>query len=338
MASGIRPRAPLIDKAVRSRFWRGSCRMAASISTRRGPSEISATVKAYFALKLAGLAVDDPRLARARERILALGGLQAANSYVKINLSLFDLYPREHCPSIPPEVMLLRQVHLPDVVVDARDRDSAVDRACARIRGGRCPPDSRSKSCSCRACSPTFRRDDEILHAGAISSCSIDQLPEVLGAARLAQPAPEGHPRGRAVDAGAHAVLRRAGRHLSAHDVRHHGARCAGLSGGSSGRAGSRSSSSIDLMVDDGRRLLLPALLLAGLGHGHRGLRAGRSRRSARSMRWRARPTGCSTKEVRRKGDWSREAAADASLPAGTSSSPTSSIPISTTPPWCCWR
>jgi squalene-hopene/tetraprenyl-beta-curcumene cyclase len=72
-----------------------------------GPSEISATIKAYTALKLSGLAVDDPNLARARERILALGGLQAANSYVKINLSLFGLYPREHAPSIPPEMMLL---------------------------------------------------------------------------------------------------------------------------------------------------------------------------------------------------------------------------------------
>ncbi len=38
---------------------------------------------------------------------LARGGLQAANSYVKINLSLFSLYPREHCPAIPPELMLL---------------------------------------------------------------------------------------------------------------------------------------------------------------------------------------------------------------------------------------
>ncbi len=36
-----------------------------------------------------------------------MGGLQAANSYVKVNLSLFGLYPREHTPSIPPEGMLL---------------------------------------------------------------------------------------------------------------------------------------------------------------------------------------------------------------------------------------
>ncbi|MDQ6665512.1 MAG: squalene--hopene cyclase [Acidobacteriota bacterium] len=72
-----------------------------------GPPEVSATVKAYFALKLAGIPTDDPRMVQARECILALGGIQAANSYVKVNLSLFDLYPREHCPSIPPEIVLL---------------------------------------------------------------------------------------------------------------------------------------------------------------------------------------------------------------------------------------
>jgi squalene-hopene/tetraprenyl-beta-curcumene cyclase len=72
-----------------------------------GPSEISASVKAYFALKLAGVPVDDRSMERLRNRILALGGIQAANSYVKVNLSLFDLYPRQYCPSIPVEVALL---------------------------------------------------------------------------------------------------------------------------------------------------------------------------------------------------------------------------------------
>src|SRR5207237_1752367 len=72
-----------------------------------GPAEVSASVKAYLALKLAGVSIDSDRMQMLRERILALGGIQAANSYVKVNLSLFDLYPREFCPSIPPEVMLL---------------------------------------------------------------------------------------------------------------------------------------------------------------------------------------------------------------------------------------
>ena len=72
----------------------------------QGPTDLSATVKAYFALKLAGLDYNDLRLTRARECILSLGGIQAANSYVKINLSLFDLFPRDHAPAIPPEMML----------------------------------------------------------------------------------------------------------------------------------------------------------------------------------------------------------------------------------------
>jgi squalene-hopene/tetraprenyl-beta-curcumene cyclase len=100
------PTRALIDKAARSILARQLPDGGFNIYAQ-GPSEISATVKAYTALKLAGLPADDPRLAQARERILAMGGLQAANSYVKVNLSLFGLYPREHTPAIPPEFMLL---------------------------------------------------------------------------------------------------------------------------------------------------------------------------------------------------------------------------------------
>ncbi len=51
--------------------------------------------------------MEDPRMVKARDCILSMGGIQAANSYVKINLSLFGLFPREFCPSVPPEMMLL---------------------------------------------------------------------------------------------------------------------------------------------------------------------------------------------------------------------------------------
>ncbi len=96
----------LIDKAVRSILDRQLSDGGFNIYVR-GPSEVSASIKAYVALKLAGLPVEDPRMALLRSRILELGGIQAANSYVKVNLSLFDLYPRQYCPSIPPEVVLL---------------------------------------------------------------------------------------------------------------------------------------------------------------------------------------------------------------------------------------
>ena len=91
------PTAPLVEKAVQSILARQLRRRRIQY-LRRGPCEVSASVKAYVALKLAGRAPDDPRMERLRRRILELGGIQAANSYVKINLSLFGLYPRRVLP------------------------------------------------------------------------------------------------------------------------------------------------------------------------------------------------------------------------------------------------
>jgi squalene-hopene/tetraprenyl-beta-curcumene cyclase len=96
----------VIDKAARSILDRQLPDGGFNIYVD-GPSEVSASVKAYVALKLAGVPVGDARMERLRRRILEMGGIQAANSYVKVNLSLFDLYPRPYCPSIPPEVVLL---------------------------------------------------------------------------------------------------------------------------------------------------------------------------------------------------------------------------------------
>jgi squalene-hopene/tetraprenyl-beta-curcumene cyclase len=74
-----------------------------------GPSNLSATVKAYFALKLAGFHADEPFMRRAREVILALGGVQASNTFTKIYLSMFGQYDWDTVPAIPPEMILLRE-------------------------------------------------------------------------------------------------------------------------------------------------------------------------------------------------------------------------------------
>jgi len=100
------PTRMLVDRAVEAILARQLPDGGFNIYPQ-GPSEINASVKAYFALKLAG--VDAATLERVRERILTLGGIQAANSYVKINLSLFGLFPRQYTPSIPPEMILLRK-------------------------------------------------------------------------------------------------------------------------------------------------------------------------------------------------------------------------------------
>jgi squalene-hopene/tetraprenyl-beta-curcumene cyclase len=72
-----------------------------------GPSEISASVKAYFALKMSGVSADEPCMERARERIHAMGGVVQANVFTKITLALFDQYDWQGVPSMPPEIMLL---------------------------------------------------------------------------------------------------------------------------------------------------------------------------------------------------------------------------------------
>ncbi|HZQ93174.1 MAG TPA: squalene--hopene cyclase [Terriglobales bacterium] len=71
-----------------------------------GPSNISASVKAYFALKLAGYKADHPALGRAREKVLELGGVTQVNTFTKIYLCFFGQYDYDAVPAIPPEIVL----------------------------------------------------------------------------------------------------------------------------------------------------------------------------------------------------------------------------------------
>ena len=72
-----------------------------------GPSEINATVRAYTMLKMTGISPEDERMRRARALILKMGGIQACNSYTRINFSFFDLFPRKYCPTIPAEITII---------------------------------------------------------------------------------------------------------------------------------------------------------------------------------------------------------------------------------------
>jgi squalene-hopene/tetraprenyl-beta-curcumene cyclase len=72
-----------------------------------GPSEVNATVKCYLALKLAGVPVTDPRMLRAREVALNLGGVPRMNTFSKLYLALLGLFPWDYVPTIPCEVILI---------------------------------------------------------------------------------------------------------------------------------------------------------------------------------------------------------------------------------------
>ena len=72
-----------------------------------GAFDVSASVKAYYALKMIGDNVDATHMIRAREAILAAGGAAAGNVFTRIQLALFDAGPWSAVPTMPPELILL---------------------------------------------------------------------------------------------------------------------------------------------------------------------------------------------------------------------------------------
>ena len=72
-----------------------------------GPSEVNASVKAYFALKLAGFSPDDSIMKKAHANILRLGGIPKMNTYAKLNLALVGQFSWKYLPAIPVEIILL---------------------------------------------------------------------------------------------------------------------------------------------------------------------------------------------------------------------------------------
>ncbi len=72
-----------------------------------GPVDINVSVKAYFALKLAGHRADFPYMRQARAAILAMGGAVQCNSYTKFYLAFLGQFPYENCAAVPPEMLFL---------------------------------------------------------------------------------------------------------------------------------------------------------------------------------------------------------------------------------------
>ena len=72
-----------------------------------GPSEINASAKAYFALKLAGCSADAPFMQEARSNIMRRGGIPQMNTFSKLYLALLGQFPWKYLPTIPVEMVLL---------------------------------------------------------------------------------------------------------------------------------------------------------------------------------------------------------------------------------------
>lgn len=70
-----------------------------------GPSDVNASVKAYFALKLAGHSPTQPWMHEARACILRLGGIPRMNTYAKLYLALLGQFPWKYLPTVPAEII-----------------------------------------------------------------------------------------------------------------------------------------------------------------------------------------------------------------------------------------
>jgi squalene-hopene/tetraprenyl-beta-curcumene cyclase len=72
-----------------------------------GPGDLSCTIKAYYAMKMAGDSIFAGHMVKAREWILAQGGAARANVFTRIMMAMFEQIPWRAVPFMPVEIMLL---------------------------------------------------------------------------------------------------------------------------------------------------------------------------------------------------------------------------------------
>ena len=88
------------------RFCATRMKTAAGASIPAGRRTSHYGVKGYLALKLMGWSKDHPVLVKAREWILANGGVVECNTFTKIYLCFLGQYEYDAVPAVPPEIVL----------------------------------------------------------------------------------------------------------------------------------------------------------------------------------------------------------------------------------------
>jgi squalene-hopene/tetraprenyl-beta-curcumene cyclase len=97
------------DETERSAAWIRSQQRADGTwaNFHGGPGELSTTVEAYWALRVAGDSPDAEHMLSAASFIRAQGGLERARVFTHVWLALFGLWSWEQVPALPPEIVLL---------------------------------------------------------------------------------------------------------------------------------------------------------------------------------------------------------------------------------------
>jgi len=142
-----------------------------------GPSDLSTTIEAYVALRLAGDGVDEPHLRSARSTVLALGGLEQSRVFTRIWMALFGQWSWDELPAMPPEMIRLpswvplnvydwgcwaRQTVVPLTIVAALRPVRPLPFAITELRAGGTPPERMPAKP--RTVGWAFQKLDAVLH------------------------------------------------------------------------------------------------------------------------------------------------------------------------------
>jgi squalene-hopene/tetraprenyl-beta-curcumene cyclase len=97
------------DETQRSAAWIRSQQRADGTWTNfyGGPGDLSTTIEAYWALRLAGDPPDAEHMLTAADFIREQGGVAKARVFTHLWLALFGLWSWEDVPALPPEIVLL---------------------------------------------------------------------------------------------------------------------------------------------------------------------------------------------------------------------------------------
>ena len=140
-----------------------------------GPANLSATIEAYTALRIAGDPADAPHMQRAAALVRELGGIEASRVFTRFWLALFGEWPWERLPALPPEVMLLpswfplniydfaswaRQTIVPLTVVASFRPQRSLGFSLAELKTGKWAPEQHPL----RTWAGRFQALDRVLH------------------------------------------------------------------------------------------------------------------------------------------------------------------------------
>ncbi|MGW7466576.1 squalene--hopene cyclase [Streptomyces xantholiticus] len=164
-----------------ARFIRGQQRDDGTWATfYGGPGELSTTVEAYVALRLAGDRPDDPHMQRAASWVRSRGGIAASRVFTRIWLALFGWWKWEDLPELPPELIFLpkwfplniydfgcwaRQTIVPLTVVSAKRPVRPAPFALDELHTDPALPNPGKRLAPAASWDGFFQRADKALHA-----------------------------------------------------------------------------------------------------------------------------------------------------------------------------